>query len=150
MIGNIPRNITFPPLPAFRSPFLPGFTHSRHFPANFVKFLRVPLLQNNSGRLLQHRRKVNKKSKDNKYSRSSHQRCSIKKGVLRNFAKFTGKHLCRSLFLIKLQALWHRCFSVNFAKFLETPFYRIPLDDCFLYSMIEARSAGSKDVFKTL
>ena len=25
---------------------------------------------------------------------SSHQRCSVKKGVLRNFAKFTGKHLC--------------------------------------------------------
>ena len=29
--------------------------------------------------------------------RSSHQRCSIEKGVLRNFAKFTGKHLCQSL-----------------------------------------------------
>ena len=27
-----------------------------------------------------------------------------KKGVLRNFTKFTGKHLCQSLFLIKLQA----------------------------------------------
>ena len=27
--------------------------------------------------------------------RSSHRRCSIKKGFLRNFAKFTGKHLCR-------------------------------------------------------
>ena len=27
-----------------------------------------------------------------------------KKVVLRNFAKFTGKHLCQSLFLIKLQA----------------------------------------------
>ena len=26
------------------------------------------------------------------------------KGVLRNFAKFTGKHLCQSLFLINLQA----------------------------------------------
>ena len=25
-------------------------------------------------------------------------------GVPRNFAKFTGKHLCQSLFLIKLQA----------------------------------------------
>ena len=25
--------------------------------------------------------------------RSSHQRCSVNKGVLRNFAKFTGKHL---------------------------------------------------------
>ena len=30
--------------------------------------------------------------------RSSHRRCSINKGVLRNFAKFTGKHLCQSLF----------------------------------------------------
>ena len=37
-------------------------------------------------------------------SKSSHRRCSVKKGVLRNFAKFTGKHLCQSLFLIKLQA----------------------------------------------
>ena len=27
-----------------------------------------------------------------------------KKGVLRNFAKLTVKHLCQSLFLIKLQA----------------------------------------------
>ena len=27
-----------------------------------------------------------------------------KKGILRNFAKFTGKRLCQSLFLIKLQA----------------------------------------------
>ena len=33
--------------------------------------------------------------------RSSHQRCSIKKAVLRYFAVFTGKHLCWSLFLIK-------------------------------------------------
>ena len=30
--------------------------------------------------------------------RSSHQRCSMKKSVLRNFTKFTGKHLCQSLF----------------------------------------------------
>ena len=33
--------------------------------------------------------------------RSSHQRCSIIKFVLRNFAKFTGKHLCQSVFLNK-------------------------------------------------
>ena len=33
------------------------------------------------------------------------QRCSVTEGVLRNFAKFTGKHLCQSLFSIKLQAL---------------------------------------------
>ena len=29
---------------------------------------------------------------------SSHQWCSIKKVVLRNFRKFTGKHLCESVF----------------------------------------------------
>ena len=40
-------------------------------------------------------------------NRSSHRRCSIKKGVLKNFAKFTGKHLCQSLL----------SFPVNFAKF---------------------------------
>ena len=38
-------------------------------------------------------------------NRSSRQRCSITKGVLRNFAKFTGKHLCRSLFFNKVTAL---------------------------------------------
>ena len=68
-----------------------------------------------------------------KHLRRSHRRCSIKKGVLRNFAKFTGKHLCQSFFLNKLQArpvtllrkrLWHRCFLVNFAKFLRTPSLR--------------------------
>ena len=30
--------------------------------------------------------------------RSSHQRCSVRRGVLRNFAKFTGKYLRQSLF----------------------------------------------------
>ena len=34
--------------------------------------------------------------------RSSHRRCSVRKGVLRNFAKFTGKHLCQSLFFYKV------------------------------------------------
>ena len=53
--------------------------------------------------------------------RSSHQRCSAKKDVLRNFKKFTGKHLCKSLFFNKAAGL--RCFSVNFAKFLRTPFF---------------------------
>ena len=53
-----------------------------------------------------------------------------KKGVLKNFANFTGKHLCQSLFFNKVRpgtllkrGLWHRCFPVNFAKFLRTPFF---------------------------
>ena len=29
---------------------------------------------------------------------SSHRRCSLRKGVLRNFTKFTGKHMCRQLY----------------------------------------------------
>ena len=55
-----------------------------------------------------------------------------KKGVLRNFAKFTGKHLCQRLLFNKVagracKSLWHRCFPVNFAKLLRTPsFYRTP------------------------
>ena len=32
------------------------------------------------------------------FFRSSHQMCCMKKGVLRNFPKFTGKPLCYSLF----------------------------------------------------
>ena len=35
--------------------------------------------------------------------RSSHRRSSVKKGVLKNFANFTGKHLCRSVSVITLQ-----------------------------------------------
>ena len=37
--------------------------------------------------------------------RSSHHRCSMAKGVLRNFTKFTGKHLCQSLFLDEVAGL---------------------------------------------
>ena len=33
------------------------------------------------------------------------QRCSVKKGVLRNLTKFTGKHLCQSLFFNKVAGL---------------------------------------------
>ena len=56
-----------------------------------------------------------------------------KTGVLKNFARFTGKNLYWRLSLIKFQD-WRpaflfkkrpkrRCFSVNLAKFLRTAFY---------------------------
>ena len=61
--------------------------------------------------------------------RISNRKRSVRKDVLRNFAKFTGKHLCKSLFFNKVfnevslkKRLWHRCFPVNFEKFLRTPF----------------------------
>ena len=48
-----------------------------------------------------------------------------KQGALRNFTKFTGKHLCQSLFFNKVEGLRKRlrCFPVNFAKFLRTPLF---------------------------
>ena len=39
------------------------------------------------------------------FVRSSYRRCSVTKGVLRNFAKLTGKHLCQSLFFDKVAGL---------------------------------------------
>ena len=70
------------------------------------------------------------KLKQNKQFRNSHRRCSLRNGILRNCAKFTGKHLCQSLFFNKVaglrplfkKRLWHRCFPVNFTKFLRAPF----------------------------
>ena len=46
----------------------------------------------------------------------------FKKAVLKNFARFTGKHLCWSHFLIKLQVFMHRYFAVNIATFLRSAF----------------------------
>ena len=64
--------------------------------------------------------------------RSRQRRYSVKKGVLKNFANFTEKHLCHSLFFNKFAGfqawnfikkwLQHKCFPVNFAKFFRTPF----------------------------
>ena len=74
-----------------------------------------------------------KKNLIRKYiTRSNHQKCSIKKGVIRNFVKLTGKHMCQSIFFNKVaglryatllkKRLWHMCFLVNFARFLRTAF----------------------------
>ena len=56
----------------------------------------------------------------------------MEKGVLKNFAEFTGKHLCQSLFINKVddlkpailfkKRLWHTCFPMNFVKFLRVQF----------------------------
>ena len=66
--------------------------------------------------------------------RSSHLKCSMKKYILRNFIKFTGKHLCQILFFNKVarllrpatllkKRLWHKCVPANFVKFLKTSFF---------------------------
>ena len=67
------------------------------------------------------------------------------KGILKNFTKFTGKHLCWSLFfnivaglrptILLKKRLQHRCFPVNFVKFSRTPFfYRTPPVAAFVFN----------------
>ena len=64
--------------------------------------------------------------------RSSPPEVYCKRVVLKNFPKFTRKHLCQSLFFDKVaglrpetlskKRLWHMRFLVNFANFLRVPF----------------------------
>ena len=52
-----------------------------------------------------------------------HPRSGQKQPPDRNFAKFTGRHLCQRLFFNKFAgARRHKCFPVIFAKFLRIPF----------------------------
>ena len=87
---------------------------------NLLSIFRRPFPKNNSGELLLRSRKsfiidiwqgpkygIFKKFSDD---RSSPPEVFCKKGVLRNFVKFTGKHLCQSLFF-------------NNTKFLRTSFF---------------------------
>ena len=81
-------------------------------PASFLRRAsRTPILKNICKQLLLE-------------VRSSRPEAFCKKGVPRNFTKFTGKHLCQSLrpaTLLKMK-LWNRYFPVNFVKFLRTLF----------------------------
>ena len=66
-------------------------------------------------------------------TRSSPSQMFLKIGAFKNFANFTGKHLCWSFFLLKFQTLRPATllksnyntgiFSVQFAEFLRTPFF---------------------------
>ena len=91
--------------------------------------------------------------------RSSHRRFSLKKVVLKNFAKVTGKQLCQSLFFNKVvgfrpatlfkKRLCHSCVPVNFAKFLRTPFYRAPPATTSDYSSITCSNLENDTVSLT-
>ena len=58
-----------------------------------------------------------------KSTRNSYTKCSVKKVFLRISQNSTGKHLC--------WRLQHKCFSVNFEKFLRTPFLLNTSGGCF-------------------
>ena len=73
---------------------------------------------------------VAKTSKDKELCnyRSSRPEVFFKKDILRNFTKFTGKHLSLRPATLLKKTLWQRCIPVNFVKLLRTPFlHRTPL-----------------------
>ena len=90
-------------------------------------------------------------------TRSSHQRCSVKKDVLKNFAKlhreapvleslfgnFGGPQPC-NFFKKRLQ---HRSFPVKFAKFLEHLFWRTSGKDCFSITFFQFCSECESIIF---
>ena len=75
-------------------------------------------------------------------SSCSHRRCSVEIGPLEKFTKFTGKHLCQSLFLHKVadlrpaillkKRLGYRCFPMNFEKLLRTSSLHSPSEQLLL------------------
>ena len=106
-----------------------GLQH-RCFLRNLRKFLRTLFMKNICERLLLSRllgrvkvKKITQRSFSIIISKGSGKgqkqptQCFMKKTFLKNFAIFTGTHLCWSLFLIKLikKRLQHRCFPVNIA-----------------------------------
>ena len=90
-----------------------GFTKKSHHWNNLSLFL-VQILW------LGYQRFINVIQLQVETSRSSYQRCSVKKGILRNFVKFTGRYLFQSLFFNKVAGL--RLFPLNFTKFPSRPF----------------------------
>ena len=65
--------------------------------------------------------------------KSSNPEVLSQKSLLKIFAKFIGKHLYQSFFFNKVAGLrlatlfkkrfWHKCFPVDFAKFLRISFF---------------------------
>ena len=80
--------------------------------------------------------------------RSSHLRFSVKEFVLKNFPKPTGKHLCQTLFFNIVADL--RPGTVNFVKFLKTPFSGWLLLWLYTLSIQEQNSLYSVDVYVVL
>ena len=89
-------------------------------------------------------------------NKSSQRSCSVGKAVFKNFAIFTGKHLCWNLFLTKLQTfkLFHRTplvaasehqYSIRFSDVFRG--YR--LKQSYDYIVMSSRLLISRGVFRS-
>ena len=117
------------------------------------------MISDNQGRLMLNDQKIplsNEPQRSLGFVLKQYWRCSVKKGVLKKFVNFTEKHLCWSLFLIKLQVwacifikkrLQHWCFPVNFAKFLRTCILKNICERLLLFVSPQNTIANSSGVF---
>ena len=79
------------------------------------------------------------------FCKSSHRKCSIKESVLKNFAEFTGKTLCHSLFFNKVAGFTR---SLNVYSFLSTAcLYK--RDDHSLFCYLSSREGHDGDTKMT-
>ena len=80
---------------------------------------------------------IHEKHRELNNLRRSRPELFCKKGVLKSFSNFTGKHVRQSLFFNKVASLmpatllkkrpWHSCFFCEFCKLLRTPIFVEPL-----------------------
>ena len=85
-------------------------------------------------------------------------RCSVKKVFLQILQNSQENTCARASFLIKLLApatllrkkLWHRCFPVNSAKFVRTPFFIEHLRRLLLYVRCTLLLLGASRAFNFL
>ena len=105
----------------------------RCFPVNFAKFLRTPILKNICKQLSFVRKifmtRYREKGQFNpfrvnvlNYFKKQPPEVFYKKGVLKDFSEFTGKHLCPSLFFNKVADQRRNCVldvSQLFVTYLE-------------------------------
>ena len=64
-----------------------------------------------------------------KYTEAVGRRC-IKNGILRNFSKFTGKHLCQSLFFNKVENECRYCMNIMCVGFPDAAIGGVLLKSC--------------------
>ena len=101
------------------------------FRVNYAGVLRHAWLNLNMPKFLLIKIHVSNESFCRKWrEKAGAKRCSVRKAFLENSQNSQENNCSRDSFLIKLQRpttlrkkrLWHRCFLVNFVKFLRTPF----------------------------
>ena len=81
--------------------------------------------------------------------RSSHPDVFCEKGVLRNFAEFTGKHLCQSLFFNKVAGgAWNFIKKETLAQVFSCEFRDITKNTFFYRTRLVAASASPRSCLR--